>query len=286
MLGCLFNHLAENTLVVPSFVSVMKGLSLILAVLFASILYLDAFLPSPRVQNAKYRRGGEGLQPNTISFPNDGALRQMKSNPGSDDSLEHGDILWKLRPADGVSRRRRLWLRFAANAIRLDCMLKRQEPPLVLCPKGGHAVLEAHYRPTSSSKYEKIARFGFTTERGPSNEAIRETVTDIYGIDKKYIVGVGAIVYMFVEPDHRKKNIGSLALETISMIHAIQGCDFTVLVVDDNGSGKLVEWYKTHGYSLAPKLQDVMGSPNAIHGVTMIAPTQQTLPENFFLRWW
>ena len=74
--------------------------------------------------------------------------------------------------------------------------------------------------------------------------------------------------------------IGELALQVISAIHTVAGCDFTLLVADDNGSGKLVEWYERNGFSRAPKLQDMMGSPGGKFGITMIAPTQ--LPGNFF----
>lgn len=59
-----------------------------------------------------------------------------------------------------------------------------------------------------------------------------------------------------------------------------------MLVVDDNGSGKLIEWYEQNGYQQAPKLQTMLGSPNAIHGVTMMAPTNRELPENFTIKWW
>jgi ribosomal protein S18 acetylase RimI-like enzyme len=97
---------------------------------------------------------------------------------------------------------------------------------------------------------------------------------------------VGAIIYMFVEPDYRKRNVGTMALEVISLIQAIQYCDFTILVVDDNGSGKLVEWYEKNGFSKAPKLQDMLGSPNAVNGVTMIAPTRQVLPPECRIQWW
>jgi GNAT superfamily N-acetyltransferase len=137
-------------------------------------------------------------------------------------------------------------------------------------------VLEA-YCYDSNDKLCKVGRFGFTTERGPPAPPIQETIKDVYGIDG-IIAGIGAIIYMFVEPQFRKRNIGALALEVISLIHAIQGIDFTVLVVDDDGSSKLIDWYTQHGYSRAPKLQEILGSPNGINGITMIAPTNRILP--------
>lgn len=258
----------------------MKGVLLFWLIVLTSIFYLDAFLPSERRRYAtpawKYK--------DSPLFGDKSVSETPTLTTGRD--LNHADIVWKVRPPPEVSTIKRLWLRLAANTIRLDCMIKRQQAPLVLCPKGGQAVLEAHYRPTPSSKYEKIARFGFTTERGPTISPIQETVHDIYGLNQTLLVGVGAIIYMFVEEPYRKKNVGSLALEVISLVHAIQGCDFTVLVADDNGSGKLVKWYERHGYTQAPKLQDCFGSPNGIHGLTMIAPTNRVQPEGCFIRWW
>lgn len=154
--------------------------------------------------------------------------------------------------------------------------------------QGGQAMLEAYYRPDKTKrKYVKIAKFGFTTERGPSNEPIQETIHEFYGIEKnRYNVGIGAIIYMFVEPEYRKKNVGIMALQIISMIHSIQGCDFTVLVANDGGSGKLIPWYEQHGYKPAPALQQMMGSPNGIYGTSMISPTQQAIPDSLCLKWW
>ena len=266
------------------FATIMKSICLSICILITSIFYLDAFLPSPR-RHLKYGN------PSRVSIREGSPVFQLNSSSNNDESeegkeLKNDDIVWKLRPLPEVSRLKRLWLRFAANTIRLDCMLKREEPPFVLCPKGGQAVLEAHYRPSNSFRYKKIARFGFTTERGPSNPPIQETVQDVYGLNPNVMVGVGAIIYMFVEPEYRKKNVGTLALQVISLIHAIQSCDFTVLVVDDNGSGKLVEWYEANGYVKAPKLQAALGSPGGIHGVTMIAPTQRVVPDDCFIKWW
>jgi hypothetical protein len=265
----------------PEFISsfslstIMKGLPLTSVVFVISIFYLDAFLVSPRSKHAIFQKGNTRFQ-----------FHESLNNNDDKESLGHGDILWKVRPPPGVSVWKRLWLRLAANVLRLDCKIKRQEPPVVLCPKGRQVVLEAHYRPNDSSKYEKIGRFGITTERGPSNPPIQETVNELYSIDPRISVAVAAIIYMVVEEPYRKRNVGGLALEVISLIHAIQGSDFTVLVVDDNGSGKLIDWYAKYGYSKAPKLQEVLGSPNAIHGITMIAPTRQIVPDNCFIQWW
>ena len=79
------------------------------------------------------------------------------------------------------------------------------------------------------------------------------TIRELYKINPRPgTATIAAIIYMFVEPEYRKLGVGSLALEVISAIHSIQAVDFTVLVADDNGSGGLVKWYESNGFSKAP----------------------------------
>ena len=135
---------------------------------------------------------------------------------------------------------------------------------------------------------KKIAKFGLTTSRGPSSDVINETIEELYGSNQFGNPGIGAIIYMYVEPEYRGMGIGKLALEAISSIQCIQGCDFTVLVADDNGNGKLIKWYEDNGFAKAPKLQKAFGSPNGEYGVTMISPID--VPSDIFARckiqWW
>lgn len=274
----------------------MQYILLTILVWVLCIFHLDAFLPSERARTrsqilrAKHRASEGGWRPSAVSAHNGRKGNRLAAETSGNDGasasgidLKHRDMVWKLRPPAGTGRRRRLWLRFAANLIRLDCMVFRKTLPTALCPKGGQALLEAHTH-DASGRLVKVGRFGFTTERGAPAEPIQETVGDLYGISN--LVGVGAIIYMFVEPEYRKRNIGTMALEVIRCIHAIQGCDFTILVVDDDGSGKLVDWYETNGYSKAPKLQEILGSPNAVNGISMIAPTNLSLDEDCRIKWW
>ena len=93
---------------------------------------------------------------------------------------------------------------------------------------------------------------------------------------------------MFVEPDYRSRNVGALALEVISAVHAVQGVDFTVLVADDNGSGRLVKWYEDNFFLRAPLMQNILGSPDSQFGVAMISPVR--VERGFFdrclIKWW
>jgi hypothetical protein len=99
-------------------------------------------------------------------------------------------------------------------------------------------------------------------------------------------MSTAAIQYMFVEPAYRQRQIGALALQVIAFVHAWQACDFTLLVADDEGSGKLVTWYEDHSYQQAPLLQELLGSSNAQYGVAMMGPTNATLPADCRIQWW
>ena len=146
----------------------------------------------------------------------------------------------------------------------------------------------------------KVGRFGISCQRGPSNPPIAATVESLYGVDPAFTtnLGIAAIVYMFVEPDYRGRNIGTLALEMISFIQATTlQTDFILLVADDKSQQKqarqqqsLARWYEKHGYQRAPLLQDMMGSPNEQYGISMIAPTNGTrIPggeQGCRIEWW
>ena len=201
------------------------------------------------------------------------------NNSGKENDLKHSDITWSIVPFTPDGSRnifQILQLRLASKAIRLDCAIKGQIPPPILCPKGGKAVIEARVGKKSVFRRRpRVARFGITTNAGPSAPAIDDSIRDCFQIEPSANVRVGAIIYEFVEPEFRSRRIGELANEIISAIHAYQGCDFTILVADDNGSGKLVNWYEEIGFKKAPKMQDMMGSPGGKFGITMISPTKQ-----------
>jgi len=250
----------------------MKSILCAILVVVLCISHLNAFVPSKA-----------SLSPVLTTGRIEGVLASSKGDDSDGADFTHGDIVWKLRPPEGTSRRERLKLRIAANLLRLDSFLFRKDLPFSLCPKGGEAMLEAHTK-DAKGKLVKVGRFGFTTERGPHATPIQDTLYDVYGIST--LAGVAAIKYMFVEPDYRKRKIGTLALDVIRTIHTIQGCDFSLLVVDDDGSGKLVDWYEKNGYSKAPKLQNILGSPDAANGISMIGPTNVLLDEACRLKWW
>lgn len=150
----------------------------------------------------------------------------------------------------------------------------------------------------------KAGRFGITVQAGPPHPLIQSTIQDLFfgNNSKNYdndnnngcseIISscrsrtTAAIIYMFVEPVYRGCNLGVLALQVIAFLHgSVADCDYTMLVADDkSGSAsaasagghehRLVAWYEREGgFVRAPALQELMGSPNQIHGFSMIGPT-------------
>lgn len=224
-------------------------------------------------------------QPKLFAVNND----EDEETPVNKQLLSHSDIEWRLRPPEGTSRLDRWKIKLGANLLRLNSKITGDDLPPVLCPKGGRAMLEAYYKEPGKRK-KKIGRFGFTTSRGPSSPEIDTTIREIYNINPPPLSAtIAAIIYMFVEPEYRNRNIGALSLEVISAIQSVQAVDFIVLVADDNGSGSLVNWYQEHDYSKAPLMQDILGSPNEKNGISMISPV--TIQPGFFddqcvVKWW
>ena len=195
--------------------------------------------------------------------------------------LTHKDILWKIRCHPEQPWTARVYFRLAALALHTYLKLTKRKVPSVLCPAGGLCQLEAWY------EGKRVGRFGITTTSGPPTPVIADQVQQLYPQQRlPGILQTAAIQFMVVEPAYRKRQIGRLALQVIAHIHASQNCDFTLLVADENGSGRLLAWYERYGFRQAPMLQDLLGSPNQQYGVAMIGPTKSELPEDCRLQWW
>lgn len=129
---------------------------------------------------------------------------------------------------------------------------------------------------------------------------LEDTVRKIYHNNKSNQnhdpLRAAAILYMFVEPEFRGRNIGQQALRIIAYLHHVAGCNYTILIADDQQrdtttttrTGRLVRWYERSGYTIAPDLEDMMGTARGTLGVPMIAPVHESseLPEGVFLEWW
>mmetsp|Transcript_14198 Transcript_14198/g.21321 ORF Transcript_14198/g.21321 Transcript_14198/m.21321 type:complete len:262 (+) Transcript_14198:170-955(+) len=253
----------------------------IIGIIFSSFLLLyqvTAFSSSPQQWNACVTTRHSNLQ-SVLSF----RLYSQTEDESTRTQWTHDDINWVLSPPPDTPFFEKVKLKAAATAIRTELLLKDEPVPPILCPKGGKAELEGF------RDGKKIAKFGFTTSRGPSAPPIDETIEELYGVSSSIFgKSIGAIIYMFVEPEYRGLGIGSLALEAIAAIQTVQGVDYTVLVADDDGTGKLIKWYEDSGYMQAPKLQDLFGSSGGEFGRTLIRPT--SVRSDIFavcqIKWW
>lgn len=196
--------------------------------------------------------------------------------------LTHDAITWKILP-DAEPEIQEEW-KLQAQTLKEQLEEAGQPLPKVLFPQSAPRILIQAFLKNDNNNTAPVARFGITVDPGPSTESMVETARSAWGdSDDLQVVLAGAIVYMFVEPEHRGRKIASLALDVIAYLQAARGCTHTVLVADDNGSGKLIEWYECHGFVRAPRLQELLGSPNAIYGTTMMGRTKQVM---YTVEWW
>lgn len=132
------------------FYFIMKSFLVSTFVFLLSVYHLDAFLPASHIypcRNQLARTSSDVVQSIILLWDTTSAKQGEETKDAKlPVTLTHNDILWKLRPPPDTPFWRRIILRLAANGIRLDAFIKGQDPPLVFCPKGGQAVLEAHYR--------------------------------------------------------------------------------------------------------------------------------------------
>jgi ribosomal protein S18 acetylase RimI-like enzyme len=263
----------------------MSVKALIRVVLLLSISSLDALLLRPHSETRGVNSWHRLHETSSQKEPATSKVQMKLEESGTiEKPFSHQEITWKLRPPQETKRWRKYLILLAARFILLQCKWKGVDPPFCLCPKGGKATLEAYLTQDPSSM---IAKFGITTIRGPPADPINQSVEELYDMDLQgRFVASAAIIFMHVQPNYRRRNLGALALELISALHATQGADVTLLVADDNGSGKLVEWYERHGFRRAPLLQDLLGSPGGKYGITMIAPTNANLSRDCKLQWW
>jgi len=193
----------------------------------------------------------------------------------------HRDIVWKIRPHPEQSWTSRVYFLLAARILRAYLQITKRKLPSVVCPAGELCQIEAW------NNGKLVGRFGITTQPGPSFPVIVRQASKLFPKQRiPDVIRTGAVQYMVVEPEYRKRNIGSLALQVIAYVHAFQNCDFCMLVADDKGSGRLVEWYERHGFQRAPMLQDFLGSPDGRFGITMMGFTNATLPISCKIEWW
>jgi GNAT superfamily N-acetyltransferase len=225
------------------------------------------------------------------------------------DVFTHQDIKWIIRPCEDPSWTRMWQWRFLGCLNFLQYRLRRI-PDLPLFPVQSQKLPPDEAPPRRVVLYayhhgSPIGRFGIVPDAGGSAppEAIQQAAGRLT-VSTSEMLRAAAIIYMFVEPKYRGRSVGSLALAVISHIHASRGCHCTVLVANDSQArqkasfdanakldtnhvdDRLVQWYERHGFIRAPELQDLLGSPHGIYGITMMAPTLFQSDAPFRIQWW
>ena len=66
--------------------------------------------------------------------------------------------------------------------------------------------------------------------------------------DKDSIAIVGLFVYMWIAPTLRRRQLGDILFEKGKQMCRELGAGFMILVHDDDGSGKLIEYYKDRNF--------------------------------------
>ncbi|KAL7562017.1 hypothetical protein ACA910_011065 [Epithemia clementina (nom. ined.)] len=189
--------------------------------------------------------------------------------------FSHADIQWILRPS---------------RAATPDESKRFESSPLVpflefpMPEDTGKVVLESWIESgDGNAEIKKVGRFGITAMPGFLHPAIIEAIKTLLDENLSPPLYTAAIIYMVVEEKYRNRGIGELALEAIAYIHAQVGCGYTLLVSDDDGSGKLVAWYENHGFVQAPLLNAMTRVTS--NQVTMIGPTSaDPMPDAFKLK--
>jgi GNAT superfamily N-acetyltransferase len=92
-----------------------------------------------------------------------------------------------------------------------------------------------------------IARVGMRPEPA-SSESMDQHIHEWFDVELEKNVPVGILVYMWVDPSFRGLGMGLSLLNCVKDRCRLKGMKYLLIVHDDNGSGKLVRYYKQQGF--------------------------------------
>lgn len=154
-----------------------------------------------------------------------------------------------------------------------DTLFKSQGLKLVMPPPAhtsGRLINYEYYRsfwptplirlsrmfPKALRPIRPLAKAGIRSYSVPAvkGDAMHKAVGGGGGEEEGELISVGLLVYMFVHPSLRGKGLGDALLA-----QCLEGCKqqkstHMLLVHDDQGSGKLVEFYKQRGFKDVSKV--------------------------------
>lgn len=104
-----------------------------------------------------------------------------------------------------------------------------------------------------------LAKCGLRAYSASSVGNLAENIRNIYGEDEEGGVTatkVGFFMYMWITPKLRGGIIGDWLLRAASDVIVKRGDNFMMLVHDDDGSGRLVEYYRQRGFYMLQGVVD------------------------------
>lgn len=101
-------------------------------------------------------------------------------------------------------------------------------------------------------RWKPIAKTGFKSKNF-TKEHMTNYINSLYSInmtqERNDSISVAIFVYMWINPKLRGISLGHKLLElAIDEIKCRKLGDYMLLIHDDNGSGKLIEYYKSYGF--------------------------------------
>lgn len=161
------------------------------------------------------------------------SLRNFRARPSQAALGGHGEVLRLLCRTETRTKLvhfeyyRRFW---PECLLRVQCRLPTFLRPLRPLAKAGIRSYAA--KVTSGAMHEAIESF--------------ESCSAEDCLPREWSLGL--IVYMFVQPAARRCGLGSMLIQQCKRFSRQRGDTHLLLIHDDKGSGRLVQFYKAHGF--------------------------------------
>ena len=102
--------------------------------------------------------------------------------------------------------------------------------------------------------FKPLAKVGIRTRSVPSQGSLEEYIKRQFDDSESDLsLKLGLLVYMWVAPKWRGRKLGDMLLSIAVEQCLSKGDKYMLCVHDDEGSGKLVEWYKQRCFEVVPE---------------------------------
>ena len=99
--------------------------------------------------------------------------------------------------------------------------------------------------------FKPACKCGMRCTTFPATASLIKAIKKSYNIEKKENINITMIslmIYMYVSEKYRSQNIGTVLLNILISKSIELHANYLLLVVDDNGSGKLIDYYRNKGF--------------------------------------